>query len=106
MELTLLKWRDDNGHKQTLRLTQSVSPEWRKLGALIGLSGSQLQALSMKHRDDIQQCCQDVFIHWLENPPPDYPVTWEGLYELLEDLEFTQLAKTLIEAIHQIHASE
>ena len=60
MDLTLLKWRDDNGHKQTLRLMQSVSPEWRKLGALIGLSGSQLQALSVKYRDDIQLCCQDV----------------------------------------------
>ena len=32
----------------------SVSPEWRKLGALIGLSGSQLQALSVKHLNDIQ----------------------------------------------------
>ena len=46
MKLTLLKWRDDNGHKQTLRLTHSVSPEWRKLGDLIGLLDSQQQALS------------------------------------------------------------
>ena len=79
---------------------QSVSPEWRKLGDLIGLLDSQQQALLVKHRDDIQLCCRDVFIHWMKNPPPDYPVTWEGLYELLDDLEFSQLAKTLKEAIH------
>ena len=37
--------------------------------------------------------------HWLDNGSKDYPVTWEGLYDLLEDLGLSKVAGDLREAV-------
>ena len=39
----------------------------------------------LEERMDDEECCTAVFSDWLEHPPPHYPATWEGLYELLDD---------------------
>jgi len=48
---------------------------------------------------DPKKCCNNVFDHWLQNPPKDYPATWNGFIELLRDVEFEALAEKLTEAL-------
>ena len=36
---------------------------------------------------------------WLKGESDEYPATWEGLYTLLEDMEFSQVSKELMEAV-------
>ena len=48
---------------------------------------------------DGKGCCDNVFSYWLDNPPFYYPVTWEGLYELLNDSELSQVATDLKRAV-------
>ena len=36
---------------------------------------------------------------WLESKHEDYPLTWEGLYSLLEDVECSGVAEELQEAV-------
>ena len=33
--------------------------------------------------------------HWFEQQPDDYPVSWDGLKNLLEDAELSQVAKEI-----------
>ena len=59
----------------------------------MGVSACRLEAIE-KNRREVKECCRDVFHDWLEQEGGrNYPVTWQGLCELLEDLEFSALAK-------------
>ena len=45
-----------------------------------------------------------VMEHWLaEGGTPDYPATWEGLYELLEDVEYAEVAEELKRIVQAMH---
>ena len=60
----------------------------------MGVSACRLEAIEKNRRDEVKECCRDVFHDWLEQEGGrNYPVTWQGLCELLEDLEFSALAK-------------
>ena len=48
---------------------------------------------------DPHECCNKVFNYWFQNSPKDYPVTWRGFIELLEDVPFKALAEELKEAL-------
>ena len=37
--------------------------------------------------------------HWLNKKCEDYPVSWQGLYSLLEDVDCSSVAKELEEAV-------
>ena len=72
-----------------------ISHKWRDIGGLTGLSFSDLENISEKHRGDPKECCRAVLGHWMDNPPPDYPTTWQGLIELLEDSQLGQVVSQL-----------
>ena len=95
--LTLLKW-DDGGKKKKLRVTDEIVNQWRKIGRLLGIPGPTLDGWWTQTHEH-EQCCEKVLENWLQNPPEDYPATWHGLFELLDDAAFTDLAKTLKKAL-------
>ena len=97
--LTLMRWRDDQGLTQRFYLMESISYKWRTIGELIGLPFSKLESLSIEHRDKPEHCCRSVLGSWLENPPPRYPATWQGLIELLEDSQLGQIVCQLKSAL-------
>ena len=52
--------------------------------------------------NDIRECTDEVLQFWLESPlntNGDYPVSWEGLYKLLTDLELSEVANELKQAV-------
>ena len=93
--LNLIKWNDGGGETQRFYLMENISPNWRGIGELIGLSMPVLKNIATKHRDEPLECCRDVLRHWLENPPSDYPITWRGLIELLKDCKLGQIVSEL-----------
>ena len=72
-----------------------ISPNWQDIGLLIGLSFQQLECIAKEHRDRHTDCCRAVLCHWLENPPEEYPITWRGLIELLQDCHLCQVVSEL-----------
>ena len=42
-----------------------------------------------------EESCEAVLSHWLDHNPRHYPATWEGLYELLNDSELSQVVNKL-----------
>lgn len=92
--LTLFKWKDGQGVVQRLRIIKKVSAEWRELGRLIGFGAADLRRIDrLEHLDNVE-CCVDVFNHWIDNDghPTNYPLTWQGLYDLLCDIEHDTVA--------------
>ena len=64
------------------------------MGYRMGVSACRLEAIEKNRRGEVKECCRDVFHDWLEQEGGgNYPVTWQGLCELQEDLEFSALAK-------------
>jgi hypothetical protein len=97
--LQLIKWRDERGEIQRFNLMERLSLKWRDIGTLIGLSFQQLECLAREHRDKHTDCCRAVLGNWLEDPPEEYPITWRGLVELLQDCELGQVVSELMNAL-------
>ena len=82
-----------------------VSAEWRRFGTLLGISRNQLKAWDRENRGDVTMCWEDVMEHWLSGGGThDYPATWEGLYTLLRDCNFSTVAADLQMAVSECHA--
>ena len=98
--LNLLKWRDTHGHEQSFCLVKEVSARWRDIGLLLGINMNQLQALDDKHRGNAKNIWNEVMSYWLTGEKSwNYPVTWEGLYTLLKDIDVPRIAEDLKEAV-------
>ena len=96
--LKLIKWTE-GGKTKRFYLIDKIAHKWHDIGQLAGLSLHQLQSIATEHRDNPINCCSAVLGKWLENPPKEYPNTWNGLIELLEDCFLSQVAKELKNAL-------
>ena len=72
-----------------------ITHEWRTLGELLNFPFSKLENIVAHHRDNPKECCRAVIGQWLDNPPANYPTTWLGLLELLEDSQLGQVVAEL-----------
>ena len=97
--LKLIKWTDERGEIQRFSLMEKLSLHWRDIGELIGLSFQQLECLASEHHSKHTECCRAVLGSWLEDPPEEYPITWSGLIELLQDSELSQVVSELKNAL-------
>ena len=86
----------ERGEVKNFWLKQSVMHKWRKIGNLV-VPRQQL-AVWAKRMDD-EECCEAVLSHWLDHPPHHYPAPWEGLYELLDDSQLSQVVTELKQTI-------
>ena len=90
---------DDQGQEQQLRIKISVCNKWRNIGHLLKIDKSILQAWATMYHDNPLECIELVMSHWLENPTKEYPVSWEGLKELLKDVELCETVNKLKKAL-------
>ena len=84
---------------------EKIETKWRDIGQLISISPTQLDSLAAEHRDKSAECCRAVLGKWLDNPPDEYPITWDGLIELLVDCELTQAVKELKAVLRKANLS-
>ena len=97
--LNLLKWQDEKGQEQTFRLVDKVSAKWEGFGLLLGLEYNQLDAVRRDQLGETARCWNRVMDHWREGCSVDYPPTWDGLYSLLTDMEYSEYARELQQAV-------
>ena len=94
--LTMITWKNEKGKTMKYGLKQSIMHKWRDVGDLV-VPWQQLEVWA-KRKDD-KECCTAVLSYWLEHPSHNYPASWEGLYELLNDSELCQVASELKQAV-------
>ena len=94
--LMVFRWKDTEGKIAKFRLRPQIYHRWQDIGNLV-LPLAKLEAL--RREKDAEQGCNEVLRHWLQHPPPRYPATWEGLYELLDDCNLGEVATQLRHAV-------
>lgn len=99
--LVMLRWRDNEGHTKRFGLRDRVSAKWQKFGLLLGLTVNELELIEMKNLGDASQSWMQVMQTWFDRGSSDYPATWQGLTELLEDLDYHQVSQDLLKALEQ-----
>jgi hypothetical protein len=100
--LHILRWKDQNGGKKTFRLVDRVSAGWKEFGTLLGITQNQLGTWEEQYCGDINTCWTKIMECWLNGIGRNrYPPTWEGLYELLDDAQYSQVAEELKNAVDE-----
>ena len=99
----LIKWKDSSGEVRKFRLVNIVSSKWEAFGYRLGIA-HMLDGWREECLASAQRCWWKVMQYWLseyqcDTNTPDYPATWEGMYEMLDDVEFSEVAKQLKEAV-------
>lgn len=95
-DLTLIKWKNEVKHQ--LRIIEDICNKWETIGKILYIPEAKLEMWGTQTSHDTHKY-HKVFDYWFQNPPEDYPVTWRGFIELLEDLPFKALAEELKEAL-------
>ena len=68
------------------------------MGILLEIKSGVLDAIKNRNLADDVKCCNEVLEIWLREGGGSYPVNWNGLCQLLEDLKFSVAAVKLREA--------
>ena len=73
-----------------------VSSKWRQIGIRTG-QADHLDGYATRALNDNNQCCERVFRAWIAKGghPPRYPLTWQGLYDLLCDIGHNGIANKM-----------
>ena len=98
--LNLIKWRDREGHEQIFRLGEKVSSKWRDLGLRLSIKPAILDGWDIQYRKDASICWDMVMGKFIaRGGTRGYLPTWEGVYQLLKDIECGDIARDLKEAV-------
>ena len=99
--LELIKWKSEKGQVKHLRIKESICNEWRVIGHLLGIPHYLLDAWGTTHGQNPLICIDYVLSHWIEEKSnKQYSVSWKGLYELLIDIQCSEIAYELQRALH------
>ena len=85
--------------KCSLQLLEVVSNKYRALCDQLDQS-DLLDSYLLKNNRDAVEVCRDAFLRWIkDNGTKKYPMTWQGLIELLEALNCSQAGIKLKEGL-------
>jgi len=93
--LILLKWTGSNGQDHSLKLKNAMSLKGCEVEDLIGVDSSSLDSIHTHCGGDVQLCCLDALLKWLQRKEAFYSVNWEGVLVLLEDITAMKLQEAL-----------
>ncbi len=95
-----MKWKDSQGQSKEIRIIEESSHKWRTMGNLLGISTAKLTSYRTAHLNMNEACCEEVLLYWLgRRGSQEYPVTWDGFHELLEDIDLVALSEKLSQAL-------
>ncbi len=85
-----------------IQIISELSPKWSDISDLLGFSTARIQQIRQDN-NGVQDRCKEVMRLWLDSEEGTYryPTTWEGLIELLEDIELSILASDIRKVVCQ-----
>ena len=103
-ELLILKYTDE-GKRQKIRIVNEASHKWKDIANLICGDINITIKLEDKFRGDLNECLKRTFIDYFINKQPlGYTQDWNGLIELLDDIDLQTLAKKVKHALLCVQA--
>jgi hypothetical protein len=88
---------------KSFNLANHISASWRMIGLALGIEPNRLTSIERKGFNDTERLIA-VFSRWLENAAglphySDYPLSWQGLNTLLQDVEKIEVARQYFELL-------
>ena len=88
------------GKEKRVRIISSASHKWKDIASLICDDANKTCVLEKKYQNEPSECLRQVFIdNFINKKPQDYPQNWNGLIELLNDVELEVLASEVKKAL-------
>ena len=102
--MDLIKWEDGNGVIRELRIYKKVAHKWKQIATQLGLEPGEIETISIDYHGKCYECITNVLRQWFENAgnlpnASRYPKSWQGLVNLLEDVELGEIAEELKQAL-------
>ena len=100
-----------NREKDTaFKLCERISNNWQRVGRTLGLSIEKLTSIRRHFRTD-EVRMEEVLKLWFDNACQlpnryHYPLSWDGLYQLLKDSGHGEVAKQYFEFLDAMPPSE
>ena len=93
---------------ERFKLSETLSSRWQKIGIVLGIENNRIRDIDNEYRQT-EEKYREILSIWLNeasNLPnsDDYPLSWEGLKTLLEDISMCEVAKqyfSFLDAIPQ-----
>ena len=100
--LIILKRSDHCGAVKKFRLLKEISSKWKTFGHLTDIKIEGIESIKETCDGDNERCCERVAEEWLKREDTsDYPATWDGMQELLSDLNLHQISEKLQEFLNE-----
>ena len=94
-ELLILKYTE-KGEMKKLRIINGASHKWKDIANLICDDTNVTSVLEQRHRGDPSECLKQTLINYfISKKPHGYTQDWNGLIELLDDVDLETLAKNV-----------
>ena len=98
-ELSVLKYMD-KGKRQKIRIVSEASHKWKTIASLICDDANKTTVLEQKYSNDPEECLRQILIeNFINKKPKKYTQDWNGLIELLDDVDLETLAKKVKDAV-------
>ena len=99
--VTLILTIEVEGCGCTFSLIDKVGAEWQRIGVMLGITMNKLKGWDRQHRGDVTLCWGELVGHWKKSGgTSNYPHTWDSLYQLLCDIQYSQVAKKAVDDVH------
>jgi hypothetical protein len=94
--LLILKYKD-KGETRRLRIIADASHKWKNIANLIcGDNINVTNVLEQKYRGDPEECLTETLVeNFIRKKPRGYSQDWNGLIELLYDIDLETLAENV-----------
>lgn len=100
--LRSITYTDDQGKIKEFKLTESISDSWQVAAKCLSLKPDKYRV----ENNDVESC-ENVLSKWIKrNGHKDYPLTWQGLHDLLSDMGRRKAADKLFKALKNSETSE
>ena len=85
---------------EKIKIIESVAPQWKELGDLLDFDpeGRTVQLIEVNLQKDHFACCREMLVYWLKGKGRE--ATWGVLIELLDDIDQSELARKVKNALH------
>ena len=101
--MDLMTWKDENGVKRELRIYSRMAHKWRQIATRLGIELGEIESIDA---DYCTSYCRITVVlgRWFDNArnlpnASRYPKSWQGLINLLEDTELSEVAEELKRAL-------
>ena len=101
----MLKYKE-NGEERKIRIIKEASHRWKDIASLICYDPNKVRVLEDQHRGRREDCLRQTLVEdFINRKPADYSHNWNGLIELLDNVDLEGLAKNIIHALSSLEPS-